>query len=248
MQPWQTLDRVETAEGRLELRQRGQRDFLITIGGRVLMTSAAHRSEEALAQLTCEALPKEAKHQSKGAARTKGRKEPAPRLLLGGLGMGFTLRAALDRLPASAEVAVVDLHSCVVDWCRGPLAALTDRAVEDRRVTLHVGDVARFIQQPGAGSYDAILLDLYEGPHHATRHAAQGLYGAAALTRWHSALRKGGVLAVWSEEADTAFESRFAAAGFGVEKHREGRGGRAHVIYLGKARERAGAPGRPTPR
>ena len=100
---------ADTPEGPLELRQRGERGFLITIAGRVLMTSEATRSEHALARLACEALG--------------GR--PRPRLLLGGLGMGFTLREALDQLPPDARVVVVDLNPVVVDWCRGPLAALT---------------------------------------------------------------------------------------------------------------------------
>jgi spermidine synthase len=214
MQPWRTIDRADTPEGPLELRQRGERDFLITIGGRILMTSAAHRSEDALAEIACQALP--------GGSQ--------PRVLVGGLGMGYTLRAALDRLPARAKVDLVDLNATVVTWCRGPLAALTAGAIDDRRVSVEVADVSRVIAAAPPGSYDAIVLDLYEGPHQANNRIHDPLYGAAALARTHQALRAGGVLAVWSEEADRPFEQRLVAAKFRVRTHRAG-GGRTHVVY-----------------
>ncbi len=222
MQPWITLERVATPDGPLELRQRGSRDFIITIAGRILMTSVAHRSEDALARLACEGL---------GDRRR-------PRVLLGGLGMGYTLRAALDVLPPQAAIAVVDLNACVFDWCRGPLAGLTDRAVADRRVKVQVADVARVIADAGHGCYDAILLDLYEGPHQATNRASDPLYGASALRRAHTALRPGGVLAVWSEEADQPFETRFGAAGFRVSRNGGGKGGRTHFVYVGSRIDR----------
>jgi spermidine synthase len=205
---------VETPEGKLELRQRGERDFLITIGGRILMTSVAHRSEEALADIACGPLAR----------------RPRPRVMVGGLGMGYTLRAALDRLPARAEVRLVDLNGTVVEWCRGPLAPLTGGAIDDPRVSVEVADVARVIAGAGPGSYDAILLDLYEGPHEATRRHDDPLYGETALGRTRRALRPDGLFAVWSEEIDRPFERRLAAAGFRVEAHRT-RGGRTHVIY-----------------
>jgi len=213
MQPWRTIDRVETPEGPLELRQRGERDFLITVAGRILMTSVAHRSEEALARIACAPLT-----------------GPRPRVLVGGLGMGYTLRAALDHLPAGAEVVLVDLNPAVVAWCRGPLTLLTAGAIDDPRVTVEIADVARIIAAAPPGRYDAILLDLYEGPHQATNHAHDPLYGAAALERTARALRPGGVLAIWSEELDRPFERRLAAVGFRVQTHRT-RGGRTHVIY-----------------
>lgn len=221
MRPWQTIERVDTTEGPLELRQRGERDFLITIDGRVLMTSAAHRSEDALAELACAAL----------------RGLPRPRVMVGGLGMGYTLRAALGHLPPGAAVTVVELNPQVVAWCRGPLAALTDDALGDRRVEVQVADVAHAIAAAPAGGYDAIVLDLYEGPHHAVNPPADPLYGELALRRTREALRPGGILAVWSEEADRPFASRLQAAGFEVARHRSG-GGRVHVIYLARARER----------
>jgi len=225
MIPWKTLEHVETAEGRLELRQRGARDFLITVSGRVLMTSAAHRSEDDLARLACAAMVR----------------RPRPRVLIGGLGMGYTLRAALDQLPAAAEVTVVELNPIVVEWCRGPLAVLTGAAVADRRVRVEIGDVAGAIAGARRGELDAILLDLYEGPRPLRPHARDPLYGAPAIASAWSALRAGGVLAVWAEEADRAYPPRLRDAGFTVEVHEGGgRGGRTHVVYLGIRPENSG--------
>lgn len=215
--PWQTIANVSTPEGALELRQRGDRDFLITVAGRVLMTSQARRSEEALAALPLHEHP---------PARLRS-------VVIGGLGMGYTLRAALDLLPPSAQVTVVELNPEVVTWCRGPLAPLTNSAVTDPRVTVVVDDVAHVLAEAPAGTYDAIIIDLYEGPHAATQRPNDPLYGPAALTSARAALAPGGVFAVWSEEPDAPFEQRLVKAGFRVRKHRSGRGGRAHCIYLG---------------
>lgn len=216
--PWQTIARADTAEGALELRQRGASDFLITIAGRVLMTSQARRSEEALATLPL---------------RDHRPRLSIARVLVGGLGMGYTLRAALDLLPADARVTVVELNRDVAAWCGGPLAPLTGGAASDPRVTIDIADVSAHLARAAAGSYDAILFDLYEGPHAATQPADDPLYGPTALARTRAALRGGGVFAVWSEEPDARFERRLAEAGFRVEKHRAGRGGRAHIVYLG---------------
>jgi spermidine synthase len=221
---WQTLGRVQTSEGPLELRQRGESEFLIVIAGRVLMTSVTSRSEQALAQLACARL-----------------KSPSPRVLIGGLGMGYTLRAALDALPKQASVVVAELEPEVVSWCRGPLAVLTGGAVLDPRVRVEIGDVARVIAAAPAGSYDAILLDLFEGPHAATQRPDDPFYGHGALRRARSALTRDGVLAVWSEDADAPFERRFSAAGFAVSRHKEGQGGRAHFVYLGVRSDEAAA-------
>ena len=218
MKPWQTLERIETPEGPLELRQRGERDFLITIGGRVLMTSTAHRSEDDLARLACDAMVR----------------RPRPRVLLGGLGMGYTLRAALDRLPPAAEVTVVDLNPAVVAWCQGPLAPLTQASVADRRVRVVIDDVARAIVGARAGDLDAILLDLYEGPRPGRAGARHPLYGDIAVGAAWSALRAGGVLAVWSEEPDPSYEARLRQQGFQVTAQRAGGGGgRAHTVDIG---------------
>ena len=232
VQPWRTIASVMTPEGLLELRQRGEGSTLITIAGRVLMTSDAHRSEDLLARLACAPLA--------------GR--PRPRVLLGGLGMGYTLRAALDALPAAAEVTVVDLNGCVVDWCRGPIAALSGRALDDPRVKVLVADVAHVIAAAPAASLDAIVLDLYEGPHEATSGPSSPLYGPAALDRSRTALRPGGILAVWSEEPDLPFETRLRATGFAFERHRSGKGGRAHIVYLGIRPDKPAAPPTSAPR
>lgn len=217
MTPWRTLATVSTDEGPLELRQRGEADFLIVIGGRVLMTSASRSSEEAL---STRAL----------AGRA------VKRLLIGGLGMGYTLRAALDVLPPAASVVVAELNPEILAWCKGPLAPATHSAVADRRVRVELGDVARVIADAAPASYDAILLDLYEGPNAASQRADDPFYGPAALARTRAALAPGGVLGVWSEDADAPFEKRFTAAGFALTTHRIGGGGRRHVVYLGERR------------
>jgi spermidine synthase len=212
MQAWKTVETVDTDEGKLELRQRGTQDFLIVIDGRVLMTSHDRRSEEALSTLALAKL----------ATRS-------PRVLIGGLGMAYTLRAALDVLPATAKVEVAELTPAVATWCKGPMAVLTNNAASDPRVTIIIDDVARVIAR---GSYDAIIIDLYEGPNPATQDANDPFYGRTALARTHAALAKGGVFAVWSEDADDAFAKRFAAAGFDVTTHRYG-SSRRHFVYLG---------------
>lgn len=222
------LASAERAEGRLELRRRGETDVVITLGGRVLMNGAAHRSEAALAELACRPI----------AAR------PLPRVLLGGLGMGFTLRAALDVLPRRATVVVAEIDPVIVEWCRGPLAQLTGRALDDPRVTVAVGDVGALIEGEGpqAGGFDAILLDLYEGPRTPIQGRDDPLYGRAALAQAHAALAPGGVLAVWSEDADAGFEVRLGAVGFRWERRRPGRGGPRHVLYLARKDRRRDRP------
>lgn len=217
MIPWTILDRVQTREGTLELRKRGERDFLMTVAGRVLMTSQHHRSEDALSELTCEAL---------------GRKS-RPRLLLGGLGMGYSLRAALDHLPASAHVTVAELNGKVVDWNRDVLGPLAQFPLHDKRVKVVVADVARVIAESRPQSFDAILFDLYEGPHgNRDRHP---LYGQEAMARTRAALADGGVFSVWSEESDMPFEERLGKQGFCVERHSSGKGGRVHLVYIARA-------------
>ncbi len=222
-QPWETLDKVDTADGLLELRRRGDHDFLIIINGRVLMNSSANRSEIVLGESACRAV----------AARGR------PRVLIGGLGMGLTLRAALDSLPPNAQVVVTEINPVVVKWCRGPLAALTRGAVDDKRVTVEIDDVSAVIAKAaksGAERFDAIVIDLYEGPGSATDARNDPFYGSHALKATASALSAGGVFAVWGENSDTAFEKRLITAGFSVERQRPGRGGLRHVVYLAKVR------------
>jgi spermidine synthase len=215
--PWETLDAVETPEGRLELRRRGEKDFVIMVGGRVLMNSALHLTEAAVAAVACR--------------RIAGRE--APRVLIGGLGMGYTLRAALDALPRQARVIVAEIEPAIVRWCRGPLAGLTGNALDDRRVSVEMGDVTEVIRGAAKGAlFDAVILDLYEGPREATQARDDPFYGPRALERTRAALTPGGVLSVWSEDADPAFAKRLRAAGFAVETLRPGKGGPRHVVYL----------------
>jgi spermidine synthase len=154
-------------------------------------------------------------------------------VLIGGLGMAYTVRAALDVLPPGAEVVVAELTPAVDDWCRGPLAELTAGAVLDPRVRVVIDDVARVIGAAPRGHYDAIILDLYEGPHAATQRADDPFYGRRALGHSHAALASHGALAVWSEEPDDAFVRRFGSAGFDVATHRLG-ASRTHIVYLGR--------------
>jgi spermidine synthase len=224
-QPWQTLDKVDTSDGVLELRKRGERDFLILINNRVLMNSGANRSELALGESACGLL----------SARK------APRVLIGGLGMGLTLRAALDSLPATARVVVAELNPIVVEWCRGPLAELTKGAVGDSRVTIVIDDVAAMIAKdarPGAERFDAVIIDLYEGPGASSDAVLDPFYGSRALKTTFAALSLGGVFAVWGETSDAAFEKRLAATGFSVDRRRPGRGGLRHVVYLARKPDR----------
>ena len=224
MRPLTLLASVSTTEGELQLRRRAPNEFLITIDGRVLMASSDRRSEEAVATLACKAI-----------ASVK-----APRVLIGGLGMAYTLRAALDALPTAAHITVAELTAEVETWCRAELAPLTDGAVHDPRVTIVIGDVGRVIATAPAGAYDAIILDLYEGPHATSKRPDEPFYGRIALARSYAALSEGGVLAIWSEDINTGFARRMTDAGFTTTVHQPG-GRRAYGVYLG-ARARPASP------
>lgn len=231
--PWETIDRVDTADGPLELRRRGPGDFLITVSGRVLMNSRASRSEEALARYACESLTEYA----------------SPSVVIGGLGMGCTLRAALDVLPESARVVVCELNETVATWCRGPLAEVSDAALSDARVALVIGDVTAHIRNLAEGRLspraDSILLDLYEGPHRGTDPHGDPLYGHGALARTRRALAPGGAFAIWSEGPDAGFEKRLRGAGFAdITRRRPGRGGRRHAVYVARTPKWPGASSR----
>lgn len=219
--PYITVATVETAEGELELRRRGERDFMIRIGGRVLMTSRLSRSEEALATIGC------------GHLATRA----APRVLIGGLGLGMTLRAALDALPADAVVTVAELSPAVVTWCRGPAASASRAALDDPRVEVLETDVADHVRAVAADRtrprYDAILLDLYVGPGPVPRGQPDPLYDRASVERARDALGLGGVYAVWGEAPFPPFERRLHAAGFAVRCHAIGAGGVRHVVFAG---------------
>ena len=220
--PWKILERAATPDGLLELRQRGPKDFQITIGGMVLMNSAANRSEEALGKLACTGL-----------------KAPAPRTLVAGLGLGFTLRSMLDALPAAARVLAAELNPVVAAWCEGPLAELTASAVKDPRVTVEIADVVHVIRRAATDAkqrLDAIVLDLYTGPHARSHPVTDPAYGTTAIAEMKRALNPGGRLAVWGEAANAAYEDRLKRGGFEVTRHRPGTGGLKHVVYVATSR------------
>jgi len=219
MIPWVHLDTTTMPGGGGELRlMRRGAEFSIMAGAIELMNSRVSGSEKALATLACE--------------RIKGR--PAPRVLIGGLGMGFTLRAALGALGAAARVVVAELVPKVVAWARGPMAAVFENCLDDPRTSIHQGDVGELLR-PGGESYDAIMLDVDNGPQGLTRKANDALYDAQGLRAAYRALRPGGVLAVWSSRPDAAFTQRLRQAGFAVDeigaRASGGRGAR-HVIWL----------------
>ena len=192
------------------MRKRGESEFLIVLGGRVLMNSASQRSEQALAELAL-------------AGQTTAR-----RVIVGGLGMGFTLRAALDQLGPNARVKVGELDPTIVEWCRGPLAASSSHALDDSRVEVVLGDVEALIAR--SRDVDAIILDLYEGPYE-----PRGCFGPRGLAAIHRALAPTGMLAVWSEDPAPSFVGRLERAGFVTKKHRAGTN-RRHVVYCAAPR------------
>nr|WP_247749749.1 hypothetical protein [Rhizobium sp. L58/93] len=209
---------IPNGGGELRLKQRG-REFSIMLGSNELMNSRLSGSEEALATLACERI----------AAR------PSPHLLIGGLGMGFTLRAALGAIGSDARVTVAELVPAVVAWARGPMAEIFSGSLDDPRVAVHEGDVAAAIQS-GRESYDAILLDVDNGPDGLTHAANDGLYNRKGLLAARDALRPGGVLAVWSSGPDTRFTKRRGDARFSAEevatRANGKRGGARHMIWI----------------
>lgn len=219
--PWVTLDERETPDGVLELRRRDSNDFLIMVAGRVLMNSRESRSEEVLGAKTCEGV---------------GADSGGTRVLIGGLGMGMTLRAVLDTVPADCRVDVAELHPVVAEWCAGPLAELTDGAVLDPRVEILIENVATSIRrgESEGGRYDAIVLDLFEGPHAGTNARKDPLYGSSAIDRTWKALAPGGMLGVWAEGPERGFEGRLKKRGFEVTGLRPGRGGFRHWVVLAR--------------
>jgi spermidine synthase len=220
MIPWETLDTAPVPGGdeTLRLKRRGS-EYSIMLGTNELMNSRMSGSEEALARLTIESMGD----------------MPAPKVLVGGLGMGFTLRAALALLPPRAEVTVAELVPAVVAWARGPMAELHAGSLQDPRVTIVEGDVSRSITR---GAWDAILLDVDNGPEGLSRAGNDALYHYEGLVDAHRALRPGGVLSVWSSGPNRGFTRRLQQAGFKVreESIRGGRGrGARHVIWLAVA-------------
>ena len=212
--------RVPGTNKELRLYQRGE-EFSIKIPGRgELMNSRVHGSEKALAELACE--------------RMGGREQP--RVLVGGLGMGFTLAAALQAVGAEAEVVVAELVPEVVEWNRQAMGEPAGKPLADPRCKVHIGDVADLLRQQQA-AFDAILMDVDNGPEAMIRRENDWLYTIGGLETTKRALRPHGVLAVWSASPDRLFSSRLHHAGFKVEEvtvrpHRTGKGPRHH-IWLG---------------
>jgi len=220
MLPWIQLDSatIPGENGELRLKQRGS-EFSIMLGANELMNSRLSGSEEALATLSWERI----------------KAHPKPRVLIGGLGMGFTLRAALAVLPEDAGVTVAELVPAVVAWARGAMAEVFNGCLDDPRVGIHQGDVGEAIRA-GKGGYDAILLDVDNGPDGLTRKSNDRLYDFAGLRAASAALRPGGVLAVWSSGPDPDFTRRLKDSGFSVDavntRANGKRGGARHVIWL----------------
>jgi spermidine synthase len=224
MTPRELLGTAEVPGGEpLRLFRRGA-DFMIVLDRNELMNSRMSGSEEALAVMTCERL----------AGRAK------IRMLIGGYGMGFTLRAALGALGPDARIEVAELVPQILDWARGPMAALTAGCLDDARVEIRIEDVAAPIavvsERGGLGAYDAILLDVDNGPDGLVRSDNGQLYSARGLKAAKAALTPGGVLAVWSAAPDPRFAKRLGDAGFAVEeavvKARANGKGPRHVIWF----------------
>ena len=220
MIPWTLIDTAIMPDGggELRLKQRGT-EFSIMLGTIELMNSRLSGSEEALAKLSYDRV----------------RNHPRPYMLIGGLGMGFTLRAALAELPADARITVGELVPAVVAWARGPMAEVFAGCLDDKRVTIREGDVGRLILS-GQSIYDAILLDVDNGPEGLTRRANDNLYSVAGLRAARQALKPNGVLSVWSSAPDPGFTRRLKEAGFVVDElsvraSTKGRGAR-HVIWM----------------
>ena len=220
MLAWELLDEAKIPESgeTLRLKRRG-REYSIMLGANELMNSRLFGSEEALATIAIDALA--------------GRK--APHILIGGLGMGFTLRAALGIVDDAARITVAELVPAVVAWARGPMADLHAGTLDDPRVTIFEGDVAAAIRPAKAG-YDAILLDVDNGPDGLSRPGNDALYGAKGLGEARRALATGGVLAVWSSHPDPRFTQRLRQVGFVTEEkpvRARGKSGARHMIWLG---------------
>ncbi|EAS50543.1 spermidine synthase [Aurantimonas manganoxydans SI85-9A1] len=219
MIPWERLDTAEVpGGGQLKLSRRGT-EYSIMVGTIELMNSRLSGSEEALATLTQERI----------ADRDEAH------VLIGGLGMGFTLRAALAVAGPKVRLTVSELVPAIVTWARGPMADLFDGCLDDPRVSISQGDIGELIAAKKE-AFDAILLDVDNGPEGLTRRENDRLYDTKGLARTYAALRPGGVLAVWSSGPDSSFTTRLQRTGFAVEevkvRARQKKRGARHVIWL----------------
>lgn len=219
MNPWNLLDTANIpGGGEMKLYRRAD-EYSISVNREELMNSRLHGSEETLAELACQRIAE----------------RPAPRILIGGLGMGFTLAAALKNLSDQAEIVVAELVPAVIEWNHTHLADLAGRPMNDPRVTVRETDVGLVIKEQ-ADAYDAILLDVDNGPDGLTHADNDRLYTHGGLAAAKAALKYGGILAVWSADPDTAFLKRLQGTGFKVKEHtvpaRIKRGRHRHTIWL----------------
>ncbi len=219
MKPFELLAEALSPDGTaMKLVRRGD-EYIILVDGVILMSSRMHGSEEALATLACQRL----------------RTLEQPSVLIGGLGMGFTLRATLELLPQDANVVVVELVPEVVEWNRGPLGPLANHPLNDKRVRVETGDVLVTLSSRH-GQFDAVLLDVDNGPAAFTASHNAELYKHRGIAAARAALKKEGVLAIWAAQDDRKFQQRLRDGGFNVQVHRpRGRlkkGGPRHTIFL----------------
>lgn len=221
MKRWELLGEADTPDGETLTLMRQDDELVILANGKPLMSSRMHGSEEALAPLSCRHL--------QGAE--------TPCVLVGGLGMGFTLRATLDVLPSTATVVVAELIPAVVAWNHGPLGALARHPLKDPRVRIDVNDVLSTLQA-GPARFDAVLLDVDNGPDAFTTSRNAALYADRGIAAIRDALRSGGVVGVWSAWEDRKFEQRLRYHGFAVQvervRARLKKGGPRHTIFLGR--------------
>jgi spermidine synthase len=226
VKPWEIVDRTAAPDGAELALARRDDEWVVRVAGRTLMSSRVHGSEEALAAIALRGL--------------KQRRA----ILVGGLGMGFTVRAALDRLPTDARVVVVELVPGLVAWNRGPLAPLAGRPLDDPRARLQQGDVLQRIAE-AKGAYDAILLDVDNGPSALAHPGNAKLYADKGVRACAAALRAGGVLAVWSAGPDERYRERLERAGLEASEEivpaRAGAGVR-HAVILGRKPAAGRAP------
>lgn len=221
MIPWVHLDTAEVpGGGTLRLMQRGTEFSIMAERGNELMNSRVYGSEELLATMAAGKIPDRRN----------------PKVLIGGLGMGFTLRAALASLPKGAQITVAEIVPKVLEWARGPLAGVVGGSLDDKRVTIHRGDVGSLIAGSADGHWDMILLDVDNGPDGLTRPGNDNLYDAAGLSRSKRTLSRGGVLGIWSAGPEQGFTPRLRRAGFRTEEHQVrssgARKGARHVIWI----------------
>ena len=219
VKPFELLGQTVAPDGSVMKLTRRDDEYLILVDGAVLMSSRMHGSEEALASLACQQI----------------RNLPQPAVLIGGLGMGFTLRATLSLLPSHATVVVAELLPAVVAWNRGPLGPLAGHPVLDQRVRIETADVAAILRA-SRNQFDAVLLDVDNGPAAFTDAHNTALYDRGGIAAAHASLKQSGVLAIWAAEEDLTFTQRLRDGGFNVQTHhprgRLKKGGPRHTVFL----------------